>query len=78
MKTKIYNSIKTIKVFCVIRGRNTLEEDELFEYHAPKNRWIKSYLIFPNKTRALKWVNHWRNKDDFTVVESTIEIPEAN
>ena len=76
-----YNPIKTIKVYCVIQGRNTLPKEPLYRWggeNGKDRKWVEVYTIFPSKKNAKEWIKHWRNWEDFTIVESKIEIPEAN
>jgi len=76
-----YNPIKTIKVYCAIQDRNTLPKEPLYRWAAEDGqsmRWVEVYAVFPTKKVAKEWVRHWRNSDDFTIVESEIKIPEAN
>lgn len=81
MKTTKYNPIKTIKVYCAIQGRNMLPKEPLYKFGVKKDKdraWMDVYAVFPSKKNAKEWVEHWENSEDFTIVESKIEIPEAN
>ena len=83
MKKKItkYNPIKTIRVYCVIQGRNTLQIEPLYRWGndlGMDRRWMNVYAVFPFKKSAKEWVKHWENSENFTIIESKIEIPEAN
>ena len=81
MKKQItYNPIKTIKVYCVIQDRNTLPKEPLYrwgEENGKDRRWMEVYAVFPIKKNAKEWTKHWKNLEDFTIVESKIEIPEC-
>ena len=77
-----YNPIKTIKVYLAIRGRNSLPQEPLYRWGGEsknKNReWMKVYTVFPTKKNAMEWIKHWKNAEDFTLVEGKLEYPEAN
>ena len=83
MENKKYNPIKIVKAFCVIQGRNTVATDSLFKWGVSSKKefarqGLECFVIFPSKRKALAWVAHWRNHEDFTVVQIEIKIPEAN
>jgi len=83
MKTTKYNPIKKVKAFCVIRGRNTITTDDLFKWGVSSKKefdrqGLEVFTIFPSKRKAMAWIAHWKNAEDFTCVPIIIEIPEAN
>ena len=83
MKNNKYNPIKKVKAFCVIRGRNTIATDSLFRWGVSTEgeydrQGLEVFTIFPSKRKAMAWVAHWRNAEEFTVISIEIEIPEVN
>ena len=81
MKQEKYNPIKTIRVYCAIQGRNSLPTEPLYRFgneNGKDRRWMEVYAVFPSKKNAKEWIRHWKNSEDFTIVESEIKIPEAN
>lgn len=79
MKRTVYDPIKRVKAFAVVRGRNTLDSNSLYSWGSGKPEpWLTVYCIFTSRRRAMQYINHWVNKDDFTCAEITILMPEAN
>jgi len=57
------------------RRYDTIEDWELKELNNPKfPRNLKTYMAFKSRRQAMRWVNYWRNKEDFVVIGVPIEI----
>ena len=79
------NPIKKVKAFVVIQGRNTVAQNNLFKWGIPEKikkwdarLWMDVMCIFASKRKAMQYVAHWRNSDEFSVVPIEFEIPEVN
>ena len=71
---------KTIKAYAVSRKKSSGIAEDTIKTQKFEREWnnykplyeLDVYLVFPNKTRANRWINKWQNSEDFELISVKI------